>query len=128
MPTVQFRGREIECEKGTVLRDVLLAAGLSPHNGRAQQLNCRGHATCGTCAVEADGDVSEMRSQERRRLSLPPHSLDSGLRLSCQTRVEGDVGVTKYEGFWGQRVDGAQGGSDERDVSNERDDATADRV
>ncbi|WP_117591302.1 2Fe-2S iron-sulfur cluster-binding protein [Haloprofundus halophilus] len=121
MPTVQFRGRDIDCEEGEVLRDVLLAAGLSPHNGRAQQLNCRGHATCGTCAVEVEGGVSEMEKRERRRLSLPPHSLDSGLRLSCQTRVEGDVRVTKHEGFWGQHVDG------ERVVSEEHDDA-ANRV
>ncbi|WP_224269301.1 2Fe-2S iron-sulfur cluster-binding protein [Haloprofundus salinisoli] len=118
MPTVQFRGREIDCEEGAVLRDVLLAAGLSPHNGRARRLNCRGRATCGTCAVEVDGKVSEMISRERRRLSLPPHSLDSGLRLSCQTRVEGDVRVRKHEGLWGQHVDS------ERVVSEERDDAT----
>ncbi|WP_224336534.1 2Fe-2S iron-sulfur cluster-binding protein [Haloprofundus halobius] len=128
MPTVRFRGRDIDCEEGAVLRDVLLAAGLSPHNGRAQQLNCRGHATCGTCAVEitasegssgslsvpdgVDGDVSEMGRRERRRLSLPPHSLDSGLRLSCQTRVEGDIRVTKHDGFWGQHVASERG--DER--------------
>ncbi|WP_101297868.1 2Fe-2S iron-sulfur cluster-binding protein [Halegenticoccus soli] len=105
MPTVTYRGEEIECEEGAVLRDALLGAGESPHNGRSKRLNCGGHATCGTCAVEVDGPVSEMGSRERRRLSLPPHSLDSGLRLSCQTRVLGDVTVTKHGGFWGQRVE-----------------------
>ncbi|WP_129117021.1 2Fe-2S iron-sulfur cluster-binding protein [Halegenticoccus tardaugens] len=105
MPTVTFRGKRIECEDDVVLRDALLAAGESPHNGRSKRLNCRGHATCGTCAVAVDGPVSEMGARERRRLSLPPHSLDSGLRLSCQTRVRGDLTVTKGGGFWGQDLD-----------------------
>lgn len=105
MPTIQFQDEEIECENGAVLRDALLDADLSPHNGATQYLNCRGHATCGTCAVEVRGDVSEMADDERRRLSMRPHDLDSGLRLSCQTRVEGDVEVVKHPGFWGQKVE-----------------------
>ena len=104
MPTIEFRGREIECERGRVLRDVLLEADESPHNGRAALFNCRGHGTCGTCAVAVEGAVSEPTAAERRRLSFPPHDPDSGLRLSCQTRVEGDLEVRKYDGFWGQRV------------------------
>ncbi len=110
MPTVRFRDREIECETGRILRDVLLEADESPHNGWAQQLNCRGHGTCGTCAVAVDGDVSDRNATERRRLSVPPHDLEDGLRLACQTRVQGDVTVTKHGGFWGQHVDG--GGDD----------------
>ncbi|WP_158055893.1 2Fe-2S iron-sulfur cluster-binding protein [Halorussus halophilus] len=105
MPTVRFRGTEIECEEGDVLRDVLLDADLSPHNGSAKYLNCKGHATCGTCAVEVHGDVSAMNDAERRRLSFPPHDVDSGLRLSCQTEVLGDVAVVKHPGFWGQHVE-----------------------
>jgi ferredoxin len=104
MPTIHFRGEEIECEEGEILRDAILDGGSSPHNGTAEYLNCRGNATCGTCAVEVRGDVSEMKSNERRRLSLPPHDVDSGLRLSCQTRVLGDVEVVKHPGFWGQKV------------------------
>jgi ferredoxin len=112
MPTVDFEGRRIECPEGKLLRDVLLAAGETPHNGRARRLNCRGHGTCGTCAVELadlDGEdpaVNEPTSREKRRLSFPPHSLDTGLRLACQTRVYGDLVVSKHEGFWGQHVDG----------------------
>jgi ferredoxin len=104
MPTIRFEGEEIECSQGDVLRDAMLDAGLSPHNGTSKRLNCRGHATCGTCAVEVSGDVSEMRDDERRRLSLPPHDEDSGLRLACQARVQGDVEVIKHPGFWGQKV------------------------
>jgi ferredoxin len=105
MPTVTFRGEEIECETGDVLRDVLREAGLSPHNGSAGALNCRGHGTCGTCAVAVEGAVGEPTARERQRLSLPPHDADGGLRLSCQTTVEGDVTVRKYPGFWGQHTD-----------------------
>ena len=105
MPTVQFRGRSIDCEAGEVLRDVLLDAGESPHNGLSDTVNCRGNATCGTCAVEVEGDVGEPTAQERRRLSFPPHDFESGLRLACQTTVEGDVSVTKHPGFWGQKVE-----------------------
>jgi len=127
MPTVSFRGTEIECESGAVLRDALLDAGLSPHNGRANALNCRGHATCGTCAVTietpdgrdpvAADAANEVGSRERARLSMPPHSRDSKLRLSCQTRVYDDLVVRKYDGFWGQHVPaGADGtGADKTD-------------
>jgi len=105
MPTVTFRGREIECEPDAILRDVLLDAGVSPHNGRANTLNCGGHGTCGTCAVEVEGAVSGTSARERRRLAFPPHDPEDGLRLSCRTTVLGDVTVRKHGGFWGQDVD-----------------------
>jgi ferredoxin len=105
MPTVEFQGREIDCEQGDVLRDVLLDAGLSPHNGSADALNCRGHSTCGTCAVGIEGPVSEMDDRERRRLAFPPHDLDSELRLACQIRVKDDLAVEKHPGFWGQHAE-----------------------
>lgn len=104
MLTVRFRGREIECEDGANLRDVLLDTGETPYNGTAHYLNCRGKAACGTCAVEVDGAVSDPEPREKRRLSKPPHDLDSDLRLACQTRVLDDVEVRKREGFWGQKT------------------------
>lgn len=108
MPTVTFRGEEIECAKGAVLRDVLRDVELSPHNGLADTVNCGGHGTCGTCAVDVEGPTNERTAAEKRRLSLPPHDSDAGLRLSCQTRVEGDVTVEKYGGFFGQKVPDAE--------------------
>lgn len=105
MPTVTFRGETVECAEGAILRDVLREAGLTPHNGVADTLNCGGHGTCGTCAVAVEGETNDPTDAERRRLSLPPHSRDAGLRLSCQTRVEGDVTVTKHGGFFGQKLD-----------------------
>lgn len=101
MPTVQFRGEEIECEEGAVLRDVLQDAGLTPHNGKAKTFNCKGFANCGTCAVRVDGEVSDVGVREKVRLLVPPHHPNYRLRLACQTRVEGDVTVEKYPGMWG---------------------------
>jgi len=105
MVTIQFENTEIECEEGALLRDVLLGAGHPPHNGASGLLNCNGFGTCGTCAVETAGPVSDPTDRERRRLLFPPHSPEDGLRLACQTRVQGDLRVRKHEGFWGQHVE-----------------------
>lgn len=53
-----------------------------------------------------EGDVNPPNWQDRTRRALPPHDPSRPLRLACQTRVLGDVRVTKYDGFWGhgQRV------------------------
>lgn len=105
MPTVSVRDRRIDCEANAVLRDVLLAAGISPHNGGADVFNCGGLGTCGTCAVAVTGATDEPGRRERARLSIPPHDIDSGLRLACRTRVRGDLTVRKYPGLWGQHTD-----------------------
>lgn len=107
MPTVAFAGRTIECPAGANLRVVLLRARLPLYTRAARALHCRGHGTCGTCAVKIEGSVSEPTAAELRRLRLPPHDAERGLRLACQTNVLGDVVVTKYEGFFGQRTEGS---------------------
>jgi ferredoxin len=103
MPTVEFRGQVVACAEGEFVRDVLLRSGLTPHNGGARLVNCRGLGSCGTCAVRVDGPVTEKTSIERWRLGFPPHHPERPLRLACQARVLGDVTLTKYEGFWGER-------------------------
>ena len=102
MPTITAQGKTIECESGANLRETLLKHGVDVYNGNATIINCHGLGTCGTCAVEVEGAVSEMEWRETARLSLPPHNLQKSRRLSCQVRVLGDVRVTKYAGFWGQ--------------------------
>lgn len=104
MPTVEFGGEEIECERGAVLRDVLLDAGLSPHNGPTT-VSCHGLGTCGTCAVRIEGavDPETPTGREAWRLDFPPHDAAEGRRLACQVRVEGDLTVEKDAGFWGNR-------------------------
>lgn len=102
MPTVTAQGKPIACKSGANLRQVLLDHGVPLHNGQSQLINCRGLGTCGTCAVVVQGEVSEATWRERTRRSLPPHSLAQNRRLACQTRILGDVEVTKFDGFWGQ--------------------------
>ena len=105
MPTITFRGKEIPCAVGERLRDVLLRADESPHNGNARWFNCKGFGTCGTCAVEIlSGEVGPKNGRETWRLSFPPHREDAPLRLACQIRVEGDLVVRKHPGFWGQDI------------------------
>jgi len=72
------------------------------YNGNAKIINCRGIGSCGTCAVEIEGEVSPPNWKDKTRLSLPPHSLEKNRRLACQTKVLGDIKVKKYDGFWGQ--------------------------
>lgn len=120
MPTVTFRGREIECTEGETLRNVLQRAGLSPHNGKAETFNCKGFASCGTCAVAVDGEVSDVGIREKARLLVPPHHPNYDLRLSCQTKVMGDVTVEKYPGYWGTKIaDGPLPPVDEADEAND---------
>ncbi len=105
MPTVTFAGEVIECPHGARLRDVLMKAGVSPHNGQARWFNCKGFGTCGTCAIEVvAGEVGPKNARERWRLDFPPHDAADGLRLACQIRVEDDLVVRKYPGFWGQHT------------------------
>jgi ferredoxin len=105
----------IQVEKGELLRSAMLKRGMSPHNGRARLINCRGLGTCGTCAVEiisnSDSSIQphERSTKEKLRLNFPPHgSADQSpnLRLACQVQVFDDIAVTKRTGFWGQDTAG----------------------
>ena len=102
MVKVLAQGKTITCDRGANLRKVLLENGIDLYNGGAQVINCRGIGTCGTCAVEVEGDVTEANWRDKTRRSLPPHSSTRSLRLACQTQVLDDVKVTKFDGFWGQ--------------------------
>lgn len=102
MPKVTAQGKTVECEPESNLRKVLLDHGVELYNGNAKLINCMGLGTCGTCAVAVEGEVSEPNWKDKTRRSLPPHSPTANRRLACQTKVLGDVRVTKYGGFWGQ--------------------------
>lgn len=102
MPTVTVGEKILNCDRGANLRRFLLDNNIDLYNGKAKFINCRGLGSCGTCAVEIEGEVSEANWKERGRLSLPPHSPTRGLRLACQTKVLGNIKVRKYDGFWGE--------------------------
>lgn len=105
MPTITAQGKTFDCELGANLRKSLMANGVELYSPRARYVNCMGIGTCGTCAVKIEGDVSAANWRGMARRSLPPHSSDSPLRLACQTKVLGDIRVSKYEGFWGHEAD-----------------------
>lgn len=102
MPKITAQGKTFECAEGANLRQALLKNGIDLYNGGAKVINCQGIGTCGTCAVEIEGEVSPQGWREKARLSVPPHSAGTTRRLACQTKVLGDIKVTKFEGFWGQ--------------------------
>ncbi|NER29780.1 MAG: (2Fe-2S)-binding protein [Symploca sp. SIO1C4] len=103
MPEVTAQGKSFECEQGSNLRRVLLEHGVELYNGKAAIINCRGIGSCGTCAVMIAGEVSKPNWKDLARRSLPPHSPTANLRLACQTKVLGDINVTKFDGFWGHK-------------------------
>ena len=102
MVKVLAQGKTITCNQGRNLREVLLENGIDLYNGGSTVINCRGIGTCGTCAVEIVGEISQANWRDQTRRSLPPHSPTRNLRLACQTQVLGDISVTKFDGFWGQ--------------------------
>ena len=102
MPKITLQGKTITCDRGANLRRVLLKHNIDLYNGNAKLINCRGIGSCGTCAVEIEGEVSQVNWKDKTRRSLPPHSPEKNRRLACQTQVLGDIRLTKYDGFWGQ--------------------------
>jgi ferredoxin len=58
MPQVTAQGKNFTCEAGANLRQVLMDNGVDLYNGNARIINCMGIGTCGTCAVQIEGEVS----------------------------------------------------------------------
>lgn len=88
----------LHAEAGARLRDVLLAAGLSPYVALTERANCGGRGLCATCGVWL-------------RPAPPPVHWHARLahawgypRLSCQLRVETDLAVELPPKIvWGRR-------------------------
>ena len=108
MPTITAQGKTVHCKTGANLRQALIKNGIDLYSPKANYVNCMGIGTCGTCAVEIESAipedaVSDANWRDKARRSLPPHNPDKPLRLACQTKVLGDIRVTKYKGFWGHQ-------------------------
>ena len=86
-------------DHGTVLRDALRKAGISPHSSVGQRVNCGGRGLCATCGVrilDADPDPDHWHDDLADRFGYP--------RLSCQLRVSEDLTVRIPEKLvWGGR-------------------------
>jgi ferredoxin len=96
------RGEEattLAVERGTVLRDALREAGLSPHSKAGRRLNCGGRGLCATCGVrvlDADPDPEHWHDDLAARFGYP--------RLSCQLRVTDPLEIEIPEKLvWGGR-------------------------
>ncbi|GCD78089.1 (2Fe-2S)-binding protein [Thermaurantimonas aggregans] len=108
MPILEFKGKTLVITTDKPLRNQLIEAGLSPHNGQSQWLNCKGLGTCGTCCIRIDSALcSEPTPLEKWRLNFPPfkNGLKKGLRLACQTHLLDDGKAEKGRGFWGEEFD-----------------------
>lgn len=86
MPRVTIDGSVVECAEGTTLFEAgaKLAAGI--------ETACVGKGTCGLCRVKVVAGaehLSPYTDEERKHLGNVYHI--TKVRLSCRTRVSGDV-------------------------------------
>lgn len=93
--------RTLTAPVGATLRDVLLAADLSPYTRYTERLNCGGRGLCATCGVrirtgERDHPPTHWHDRLADRFGYP--------RLSCQVTLTDDVTVVRPEKrIWGGR-------------------------
>lgn len=90
MPTISFEDATIDCSEGQPLLRSLPAGATSLDRFSDK---C-GFGICGKCVVRVDGDVNDPTERERTRLS--DDELDADVRMACQTRVYGDVRVSRH--------------------------------
>ena len=115
MPKIKFikEQKEIEVPVGANLREQALKAGIPVYSGVNKYLNCYGLGCCGTCRVLIKNDTMKNCSPksfwEKLRLGLSWFSIgaEKEVRLSCKTKVTGDIEVhTRPEwnlsGQWGK--------------------------
>ena len=90
---------ELTVPPGTILRDALLDANLSPYTRWTERANCSGRGLCATCGVRLreDTDPQHWHDNLADRFGYP--------RLSCQLEVtDGLVVELDHEKrIWGRR-------------------------
>lgn len=120
MPTVKFVKdkkviKEVEVEDGANLRKAAMQAGVEVYVGPDKYLHCPGLGMCTTCKVmihKGAENVSEQGWWEKMNImkmsmAPPPMSCtffgrighEDELRLSCQTKVHGDIEVEATPAF-----------------------------
>lgn len=88
--TIEYQGEtRTEVPEGTRLVHAIEGAGVDIGH------RCGGYAKCTTCRVELlEGEPEKMTEAEAERLTrLEQESGTTGVRLSCQVAVEGDMKV-----------------------------------
>jgi ferredoxin len=106
MPKIKFvkEKKEIEVPAGTNLREAMMENGITVYKGLDQQLNCRGHGLCATCRVYIKEGFDHAASPtliEKMRTGLSFYAIghEHEVRLSCQTKVMGDMSVESTPDF-----------------------------
>ena len=83
MVIITVEEKRIPCGGGTLLPS-LLAAGVFVDNP------CNGTGICGKCKVRILEGVCSPVSETERKL-LDKEEIESGVRLACMTKAEGDI-------------------------------------
>ncbi|POG57227.1 2Fe-2S iron-sulfur cluster-binding protein [Haloferax marisrubri] len=93
------RVTDLSVERGTVLRDALLDAGISPYARLTKRVNCGGRGLCATCGVRVrsgEPTADHWHDDLAARFGYP--------RLSCQIHVDESMTVELVEKeVWGGR-------------------------
>jgi 2Fe-2S ferredoxin len=94
MPKINFEKKfpSIEVPKGANLRESLLEAG------RTVASSCDGEGVCGKCWIRiVEGEKSLTPETEDEKFLKSTQRLGSNFRISCQTKVIGDIKIdTSY--------------------------------
>lgn len=88
MPRIRFAKNfpELQVEDGAVLMDALLAAGLPVAS------SCHGDGVCGKCRIRiVEGAENLSKIQEVERMMRERLKVPSDYRISCQTKIYGDI-------------------------------------
>jgi ferredoxin len=100
MPKVKFINEHvtIEVPEGANLREEAMKNGIQVYRGLRRFVHCRGHGSCAMCRVlvhQGMENASPKSWWERFRLGISMVSIgfEDKMRLSCQTRVMGDLEV-----------------------------------
>lgn len=115
MPTVRFvnEKREIEVPEGANLRQEAIKAEIGVYRLRHRLTNCRGKGMCATCRVLIRKGIEHaspmgIREAARLKASMVYIGHEENMRLSCMTKVQGDMEVETQpalnlfgEKFWG---------------------------
>ena len=100
MPVVNFvnEKKQVQVPEGANLRRAALEAGIELYPHIHKYLNCHGLSQCGSCRVLITKGIehaSPMGTFEKLRLncSFAYIGNEESMRLSCQTKVMGDMDV-----------------------------------
>lgn len=86
MPKTTIQEKILTCQKEDNLRQVLLKNVIDLYNGNAKYINCLGIGTCGTCAVEIEGEINPPNWRDKTRRSFPPHKSNRKFKISLSNK------------------------------------------